>query len=86
MAKISNLNVPMLDLYSDYLISSFSYTTATGMSQMLNGSISHDQITRFLSADDYDSKNLWHLVKSTLREVETDDGVLVFDDTVEEKL
>lgn len=86
MAKVSNLNLKMLDLYSDYLISSFSYTTATGMSQMLNGSISHDQVTRFLAADDYDSKNLWHLVKPTLREIETDDGVLVFDDTVEEKL
>lgn len=82
---MSNLNRRMLDLYSDYLISSFSYTTATGMSAMLNGSISHDQITRFLSADDYDSKNLWHLVKPTLRAVESDDGVLVFDDTVEEK-
>lgn len=83
---MSTVNVKMLDLYSDYLISSFSYTTATGMSAMLNGSISHDQVTRFLSADDYTSKNLWHLVKPTLREIESDDGVLVFDDTVEEKL
>lgn len=83
---MSNLNMRMLDVYSDYLISSFSYTTATGMSGMLNGSVSHDQVTRFLSADDYDSMNLWHLVKPTLREVESEDGVLVFDDTVEEKL
>lgn len=86
MATMSNLNVKMLDLYSDYLISSFSYTTATGMSDMLGGSVSHDQVTRFLSADEYTSKNLWHLVKPTLREIESDDGVLVFDDTVEEKL
>jgi len=85
MATRDNLNLNMLDLYSDYLISSFSYTTATGMSAMLAGSVSHDQVTRFLSADDYGSKHLWHLVKPTLREVETDDGVLVFDDTVEEK-
>ena len=82
---MSDLDVKMLDLYSDYLISSFSYTTATGMSAMLSGSISHDQVTRFLAADDYDSKNLWHLVKPALRMIETDDGVLVFDDTVEEK-
>lgn len=83
---MSNLNRKMLDLYADYLISSFSYTTATGMSAMLNGSVSHDQVTRFLSADDYDSRNLWRLVKSALREIESGDGVLVFDDTVEEKL
>lgn len=81
----NGLDIRMLDLYSDYLISSFSYTTATGMSAMLNGSLSHDQITRFLSADDYTSKNLWHLVKPTLRQIESKDGVLVFDDTVEEK-
>jgi len=41
----------MLDIYTDYLISSFSYTTATGLSQALSGMISHDKITRFLSAD-----------------------------------
>jgi len=35
-----------VDLYTDYLISSTSYTTATGMSKMLNGAISHDKITR----------------------------------------
>ncbi len=39
----------ILDLYSDYLLSSFSYTTATGLSGLLEGSLSHDQITRFLS-------------------------------------
>lgn len=75
----------MLDIYTDYLISSFSYTTATGLSNALGGMISHDKITRFLSADDYDSKHLWKLVKPTIREIESDEGVLIVDDTVEEK-
>jgi hypothetical protein len=47
--------------------------------------VSHDQITRFLSGTDYTSRDLWSLVKTTVRAVETDDGVLIFDDTVEEK-
>ena len=76
---------PDLDLYSDYLLSSFGSATATGLSAMVEGDVSHDQITRFLSAQDYTSKHLWQQVKSTIRSVERDDGVLIFDDTIQEK-
>ena len=55
---------PDLDLYSDYLLSSFGSATATGLSAMVEGDVSHDQITRFLSAQDYTSKHLWQQVKS----------------------
>jgi hypothetical protein len=41
-----------VDLYTDYLISSSSYTTATGMVLKL------DKITRALSTGVYDSKFL----------------------------
>jgi hypothetical protein len=75
----------MLDIYSDYLLSSFSYTTATGLSDALGGAISHDKITRFLSAGDYGSKQLWKLVKPTIRKIESGDGVFIVDDTIEEK-
>lgn len=74
-----------LELYSDYLISSFSYTTATGLSAALDGQISHDAVTRLLSGDELDSKQLWLLVKPMLRCHERDDGVIVFDDTIVEK-
>jgi hypothetical protein len=63
----------------------FGYATATGLSAMLDGSISHDKFTRFLSDGEWSSKDLWKQVKSTVREVESEDGVLIFDDTVEEK-
>jgi len=76
---------PDLDLYTDYLLSTFGAATATGLSAMVEGDVSHDQITRFLSAQDYTSKDLWQQVKSTVRSVERDDGVLVFDDTIQEK-
>ncbi len=79
------VNVPMLDLYSDYLISSFGLTTATGMSAALDGSVGHDDVTRFLSAREYTNKDLWKLVKPTIRQIETDDGILALDDTIEEK-
>ena len=75
----------MLDIYSDYLISSFTYTTATGLSTMLDQAISHDKVTRFLARRTYTSKDLWKVVKPTLRQIETEEGVIIFDDSVEEK-
>ncbi len=43
------MNKQLLDLYSDYLISSFNKTTATGLSQLVDGSVSHDKISHFLA-------------------------------------
>ena len=75
----------MLDLYTDYLISSFSYTTATGMSDLLDNAISHDKVTRFLSERDFSSKDLWKLVKPIVREYEEEHACISFDDTIQEK-
>ena len=72
-------------LYTDYLLTSFGQATATGLSKMLEGKISHDQVTRFLSQKDYTSKELWSALKKDIRKIECDSGVLVFDDTVQEK-
>jgi len=74
-----------LELYTDYLLSTFGYATATGLSRMVEGQVSHDQITRFLSGEEFTSKDLWIGVKPTVREVEQDDGVLISDDTIQEK-
>lgn len=73
------------ELYSDYLISSFNQVTATGLSLVLKGNISHDQVTRFLCGEEMTSKQLWLSVKPVLREYEEEDGVIIFDDTIEEK-
>lgn len=75
----------LLDLYSDYLITSFSLATATGLSNLVDGSYSHDQITRFLGKERYDQKTYWKTIKPTIREVERDDGAVLIDDTIEEK-
>jgi len=74
-----------LELYSDYLLSSFSYTTATGLSIMTEGEISHDKVTRFLNEGDFSSKDLWKLIKPTIREIENYNGIVAIDDTIEEK-
>ena len=81
----STVDKNLLDLYTDYLISSFSQTTATGFSAMTDHTISHDKLTRFLSERPYTSKDLWFLVKPRVREIETDDGSISFDDTIVEK-
>lgn len=75
----------MLDLYSDYLLSSFGQTPATRLSNMLHGAISHDRITRSLSENIPKSKDLWHMVKRHVREIESADGVMIIDDSIEEK-
>ncbi|MGB1287074.1 MAG: hypothetical protein ACPG7F_11115, partial [Aggregatilineales bacterium] len=41
----------LLDIYTDYLISSFGLTTGTDLSRLLDGAISHDQIQRFLASE-----------------------------------
>jgi len=75
----------IFDLYTDYLQTSFSYTTATGLSDLLDGELSHDQVTRFLAEKDYTSEDLWKSIKKEVRKIEDDEGVLIFDDTVQEK-
>ena len=79
------MNKELLETYSDYLISSFSYTTATGLSGLLDGAISHDKITRFLATEDFDAKTLWKTVKPLVRKYEQAAAVLLVDDTIEEK-
>jgi hypothetical protein len=52
---------------------------------MLEGDMSHDQLTRYLSAREYTFKDLWGEIKATVRQMEQEDGCLIFDDTLQEK-
>jgi hypothetical protein len=79
------LNTTLLDVYTDYLITSFSLTTATGLSAAVNHQYSHDQITRLLSKESYDQKQYWQCIKGVVRQIEDDGGIIVVDDTIEEK-
>ncbi len=76
----------LLDIYSDYLIAQNQYATAIGLSDLLEGRISHDKITRFLNSNEFSSKQLWEYIKPEIRKNEQDvGGVLILDDTIEEK-
>ncbi len=76
----------LLDIYTDYLISQNQHATATGLSLLLDGQISHDRITRFLNNNQFSAKDLWKYVKPTVRRIEQEKGgVLIIDDSIEEK-
>ena len=70
----------ILDLYSDYLLCSNGQTTATGLSSVVEGNISHDRITRFLNKEYFDEKTLWKKVKQIVRAYEEEEACLIFDD------
>src|SRR4051794_4722828 len=75
----------VLDIYTDYLISSFGLTTATVLSALLEGTLRHDRISRFLKAPTQTSADLWQLVKPLVRKVQREDGVLIIDERIEAK-
>src|SRR5665811_212638 len=79
------INREVLDLYSDYLLSSFGLTTATGLSEVLDGAVSHDTVSRFLKSEALTSATLWRLVKPIVRAVQSEDAVLIIDDSILEK-
>ena len=78
-------NGKLLDLYSDYLISAFGQTTATGFSSLLDGEFSHDQVQRALASEEQTSADLWWVVKPHVRQIESEDGVAIVDDSIAEK-
>jgi DDE superfamily endonuclease len=75
----------LLDLYSEYLISAFGQTTGTGLAQLMEGALSHDQIQRFLGGEAYTSADLWHIVKAPVRAMQSEEGVMIVDDSIAEK-
>ena len=79
------MNKEILDLYTDYLISSFGQTTATGLSKLMDGEISHDQVSRMLGSPKMTSKEWWLMVKPQVRKIERADGLMILDDSIEEK-
>lgn len=75
----------LLDLYTDFLLAVSGPATATKLSNMVEGAVSHDQVTRLLSQSHFTSKDLWVSVKKLVRQHETEDACLIFDDCIIEK-
>lgn len=80
-----NTQDKFLDLYSDYLLSSTGLVTATGLSELTDHQVSHDQITRALSGSLKTSADLWCKFKKTFRQIESEDAMISIDDSIEEK-
>ena len=79
------LNTKLLDLYTDYLLTSWSLVTATGVAELLQPQYRHDRITRFLAQEVYDQRQYWRLLTPLVRQREQEDGLIIVDDTIEEK-
>lgn len=77
----------LLDLYTDYLLTTPTQATCTGLSKVLHGQISHDRFTRLLAGGTIDSQRLWKQSKPLVQEMcEAKDCVVVgIDDTIQEK-
>lgn len=75
----------LLDLYTDYIISSFSQTTSTGLSRLVENAVSHDAITRFLASKVHTSADLWSIAKPLVRAAASPRAAIIIDDTIEEK-
>ena len=79
-----------LDLYTDYLLRSTGPATATGLSRLLDGALSHDHVTRWLSQTTYGPADIWRQAKPLIRQAEArrpagEFAVLIVDDSVLEK-
>jgi len=55
------------------------------MARLMDDQISHDEVTRFLSQPHQIGQTLWKTVKPLIRKHQTDDGVLVVDDSLAHK-
>ena len=79
-----------LDLYTDYLLISTGPTTATGLSRLLDGALSHDHVTRWLSQTTHGPADIWRQVKPLIRQAEArrpieEFTVFIVNDSVMEK-
>ncbi len=78
-------NPGLVDLYSDYLLTSFGLSSAVGMSKMLDCEYSHDQISRFLAQTTLTPLDFWKAIKPIVRRVEQEEGVIAVDDFIIDK-
>ncbi len=79
------MNKDLFRLYVDSLLSTFYRSTATSVSALVDGTYSHDDITRFLASRQLTSRDLWYQVKSVVRAIESDYGILIVDDSISHK-
>ena len=76
----------IMDLYSDFLMTSPNIVSALLLESVLDKKYSHDSITRMLVQKELSQKEYWSKVKPLIRQVESaSEGIIAIDDTIEEK-
>jgi hypothetical protein len=75
----------LLDLYTDFLVTSPNIVSSLLLSKIVNNAHSHDSITRMLAQAELEQKEFWRLIKPSIRQIEQEDGVICIDDTIENK-
>jgi hypothetical protein len=77
----------LLDLYTDYLLTTPGQASCTGLSKVLDGKISHDRFTRLLASGTIDSRRLWEQAKPLVQEMVDSRSCVVVgvDDTIQAK-
>ena len=77
----------LFDLYVNYLMVSSGQVSAAGLSELVDGAVSHDKVTRLLSQslELFESRNYWKRIKPFVRQVESEEGILTVDDFIVEK-
>ena len=75
----------LLELYSDYLLCSFWARPQQRFISTRRRCHKPRIKSRGFSVADYDAKTLWQHVKGMVRAIQKDDGVLIIDDTIQEK-
>lgn len=79
------MNTEIFEMYTDFLIASLRLTSAVGLSEMTEGRISHDKVSRLLRNEEFSSKDLWEYVKPIINKIKSIEGLLIFDDSIEKK-
>lgn len=69
----------ILDLHTDYLLSSFGQTSGTGLSQLTDGVVGHDAVTDGLNQLQGDNRTLWQQVKPLVRQIQESDEAIATD-------
>ena len=70
----------LLDLYTDYLLVTPTYSTAIGLSSVTDNKVSHYQFTRLLF-NHITSSTQWQQVKPLFHAISSDDSLQIIDDS-----
>ena len=73
------------ELYRESLMISQGQVSCTGLSSMMEASVSHDKFTRLLSSGYMNEEYLWKRAKPICHEISSKDAVLIIDESVEAK-